>query len=150
MQAWLYRWLPIIFGCHCRSDRSFFYRGKQFPICARCTGELIGILCALPCFVLFSVPSWKTCLFLMLPLLLDGCAQKLTSYQSGNLRRLVTGVLFGYALVGLVSITTIFAAQAGFEFGKKSKIKTSHSGRFYFYNVINAVSFLARTRCPFR
>ena len=50
-----------------------------------------------------------------LPLLLDGFAQKLTSYQSGNLRRLVTGILFGYALVGLVSITTIFAAQAGFE-----------------------------------
>lgn len=121
MQAWLYRWLPIIFGCHCRSDRSFFYRGKQFPICARCTGELIGILCALPYFVLFSVPDWKTCLFLMLPLLLDGFAQKLTSYQSGNLRRLVTGILFGYALVGLVSITTIFAAQAGFEFGKNLK-----------------------------
>lgn len=121
MQAWLYRWLPIIFGCHCRSDRSFFYRGKQFPICARCTGELIGILCALPCFVLFSVPSWKACFLLMLPLLLDGFAQKLTSYQSGNLRRLVTGVLFGYALVGLVSITTIFAAQAGFEFGKNLK-----------------------------
>ena len=56
-----------------------------------------------------------------LPLLLDGFAQKLTSYQSGNLRRLVTGVLFGYALVGLVSITTIFAAQTGFEFGKNLK-----------------------------
>ena len=57
----------------------------------------------------------------MLPLLLDGFAQKLTSYQSGNLRRLVTGILCGYALVGLVSITTIFAAQAGFEFGKNLK-----------------------------
>lgn len=57
----------------------------------------------------------------MLPLLLDGFAQKLTSYQSGNFRRLVTGILFGYALVGLVSITTIFAAQAGFEFGKNLK-----------------------------
>lgn len=68
----------------------------------------IGILCALPCFVLFSVPDLKTCLFLMLPLLLDGFAQRLTSYQSGNLRRLVTGVLFGYALVGLVSIDNDF------------------------------------------
>ena len=38
------RWLPVFFGCHCRSDRSFFWKGKQLPICARCTGELAGIL----------------------------------------------------------------------------------------------------------
>ena len=48
MKAWLYQWLPIVFGCHCRADRSFFWRGRQFPLCARCTGELAGFLCAIP------------------------------------------------------------------------------------------------------
>ena len=46
-KEWLCKWLPIFFGCHCRPDRSFFYKGKQFPVCARCTGELAGILAAL-------------------------------------------------------------------------------------------------------
>ena len=136
MQAWLYRWLPIIFGCHCRSDRSFFYRGKQFPICARCTGELIGILCALPCFVLFSVPSWKTCLFLMLPLLLDGFAQKLTSYQSGNLRLLVPVFLFVYDFVVLVSIKTFLAAPQVFFFEKKQKKQRPIRDVFIFISIL--------------
>ena len=38
------KYLPIIFGCHCRADRSFYCKNKKFPICARCTGELIGII----------------------------------------------------------------------------------------------------------
>ena len=48
LRRWLWRWLPIIFGCHCRPDRSFHFRdGTPFPICARCTGELAGILAGL-------------------------------------------------------------------------------------------------------
>ena len=121
MEEWLYHWLPIIFGCHCRSDRSFFYHAKQFPICARCTGELIGMVCALPCFVLFGVPDWRTSIFLMLPLVVDGFAQKLTRYESGNLRRLVTGILFGYALIGWMVASTSWVAQLGFEIGKMLK-----------------------------
>ena len=46
MISWLYKWLPITFGCHCRADRSFFWKGKQLPICARCTGELVGMVAA--------------------------------------------------------------------------------------------------------
>ncbi|WP_334117834.1 DUF2085 domain-containing protein [uncultured Oscillibacter sp.] len=45
LRRWLWRWLPILFGCHCRPDRSFHFRdGTPFPICARCTGELAGNL----------------------------------------------------------------------------------------------------------
>ena len=48
LRRWLWRWLPILFGCHCRPDRSFHFRdGTPFPICARCTGELAGILAGL-------------------------------------------------------------------------------------------------------
>lgn len=38
---------------------------------------------------------------MMIPLIVDGMLQKLTSYESQNGRRLVTGILFGIALVFL-------------------------------------------------
>ena len=90
MRVWIYKWLPIIFGCHCRSDRSFYWKGTQFPICARCTGELVGILL---CPVTFPLVSWSPWIFavLMLPMILDGVIQMLTSYESNNRRRFLTG-----------------------------------------------------------
>ena len=97
MAAWLYRWLPIIFGCHCRPDRSFFYKGRQFPICARCTGELVGMLLSPVWLIAFGLPDWR---------------------QSGNLRRLVTGMLFGFALIGLLAVSTVYVAQLGYRIGQ--------------------------------
>ena len=29
-------------GCHQMATRSFFFKGFQFPLCARCTGILVG------------------------------------------------------------------------------------------------------------
>jgi len=28
--------------CHQKPERSFFYKKKQFPVCSRCTGIVIG------------------------------------------------------------------------------------------------------------
>lgn len=93
------RFLQIFFGCHARPDRSFYFRGRQFPICARCTGELvgmiIGILIAVCCGCL---DFWIVCL-MMLPLVVDGFTQRLTAYESNNMRRLWTGILFGIAFI---------------------------------------------------
>ena len=105
MTAWLYRWLPIVFGCHCREDRSFHIRGRRLPLCARCTGELAGILLGL-ISAPFVLPPVPLALVLMIPLVLDGGLQALTPYESGNLRRLVTGLLFGYGLTALFLIST--------------------------------------------
>ena len=55
MKYKIYKYLPVIFGCHCRDDRSFYYKGEKFPICARCTGELIGILLAFVTFFFFRL-----------------------------------------------------------------------------------------------
>lgn len=93
------RFLRICFGCHARPDRSFFYKGKQFPICARCTGELVGMILAIPIAIIFGVPEIPATILLMIPMLFDGFLQLLTSYESGNLRRLFTGILFGIAFV---------------------------------------------------
>ncbi len=93
------KFLRIFFGCHARPDRSFYFRGKQFPICARCTGELVGMILCIPTLILWGCPSFGIVLLLMVPLIVDGSIQKLTSYESGNIRRLITGILFGMALI---------------------------------------------------
>lgn len=36
---------------------------------------------------------------MMFPLVFDGFLQRLTSYESGNIRRLLTGILFGIAFI---------------------------------------------------
>ncbi len=93
------KFLRLFFGCHARPDRSFYFRGKQFPICARCTGELVGMILCIPTLIFWGCPSFGIVLLLMVPLIVDGSVQKLTSYESGNIRRLITGILFGMALI---------------------------------------------------
>lgn len=117
IQSFLYKWLPIFFGCHCRSDRSLYYRGKQFPICARCTGELIGILVS---FVLFWFwrPSLISAIIMLIPLIIDGFIQRLTSYESNNFKRMVTGFLFGIGFAAIISIILSYAFNLGLEYGR--------------------------------
>lgn len=93
------KFLRIFFGCHARPDRSFYFRGKQFPICARCTGELVGMLAGIPIAIFWGCPSFEIVLLMMVPLVFDGFLQRLTSYESGNIRRLLTGILFGIAFI---------------------------------------------------
>ena len=117
MKAWLYKWLPIIFGCHCKKERSFHYKGEQFPICARCTGELVGMIAALfSCF--FFRLSIPISILLMMPMVADGFIQMLTSYESNNRRRFITGILFGYALMMILVVTSLMAIQFGIRIGK--------------------------------
>ena len=110
---WLYKWLPIICGCHCRDDRSFIYHGRKFPVCARCTGELIGILAGILCSF-FWLPSVPLAVILLLPMIIDGFLQLKTAYESTNLRRVITGFLFGFGLLALFFISTAAAFQFGY------------------------------------
>lgn len=118
MILWLYKWLPIIFGCHCRDDRSFIWRGRRkFPICARCTGELLGIIgCAVTAF--FWLPSAAAAALMLVPMVVDGFLQLLTPYESTNFRRVVTGFLFGYGLCALFLLSGIFAYQLGYNWNR--------------------------------
>lgn len=112
MINWLYQWLPIVFGCHCRPDRSLYWKGKKFPLCARCTGELMGIFLGIFVYALSSIPVYAYFL-LMIPLLADGFLQQLTAYESKNWKRLVTGMLFGIGLYCLFAYTTVLAFRFG-------------------------------------
>lgn len=93
------QFLRIFFGCHGRADRSFFFHGRQFPICARCTGELVGILCGIPIAVFAGYANFPIIILMMVPMVIDGTVQLLTSYESNNRRRFLTGFLFGIAFV---------------------------------------------------
>ena len=85
-------------GCHQMPDRSFLYKGYQFPVCARCTGVIIGefisiitILCALKI-------SWIYAFLLTVPLVVDGGLQYIKVLKSNNIRRIITGILAGFGL----------------------------------------------------
>lgn len=97
--------------CHRRPDRSFFYRKKQFPVCARCTGTLIGFA-ALPLFslkVLSFGLVWT--LLLNVPAMIDGGTQAMGWRESNNWLRLITGIMLGMAQVGLAAICGDFIIQ---------------------------------------
>ena len=89
-------------GCHQMPERSLFIKGYQFPICARCTGILIGevIFIISVCFSIY-IPFIFS--FIMtLPMVIDGLIQLKTKYRSTNKRRLITGLLFGYGFFSLL------------------------------------------------
>ena len=90
--------------CHRKPERSFFWKGKQLPVCARCTGIHIGYLSI---FVLFTdivyIPFWISVL-LVLPTYLDGLIQALTRYESTNLVRITTGIFAGVGSMSILSI----------------------------------------------
>lgn len=117
MKKWLYKWLPIICGCHCREERTFHYKGERFPICARCTGELVGmVISTFSCFF-FRLPLLLAIL-IMLPMIVDGLLQMFTAYESNNLRRFITGFLFGFGLITLFAIHTLFLYEIGLKIGR--------------------------------
>ena len=117
MSSFFYRWLPIFFGCHCRAERSFFLNGRQFPICARCTGELVGILILGMTYGVYHPQIIYAILFLI-PMIIDGGVQLLTAYESTNIRRFLTGLFFGYGLFYLFVTSMIATYWYGYHFAK--------------------------------
>ena len=112
----IYKWLPIFSGCHQRPERSFFVKGYQMPVCARCEGEYIGALAALIAVWFMHPPYWLMTL-LMVPMIIDGLLQALTSYSSTNWRRLITGALFGFGAAMILIMLAITAVKIGILMG---------------------------------
>ena len=54
----------------------------------------------------------------MLPLCVDGFVQLKTSYESTNIKRVVTGFFFGYGLFMLFVVSAIFAYEYGHSLGE--------------------------------
>lgn len=100
------KWISLMeygnrIGCHQMPERSFFYKGYQFPVCARCTGVIIGeIIC-----IIIILVNIKLNIILYIALLLvmglDWFIQYINILESNNIRRLITGVLGGFGLTGI-------------------------------------------------
>lgn len=89
-------------GCHQRPDRSFFIRGRQLPLCARCTGIAVGYAVGLVLLVWGRLPVWA-CVAVMAVMFADWLVQHLGLRESTNVRRLVTGTLCGVGYLHLLA-----------------------------------------------
>lgn len=98
-------------SCHRMPSRSFFYKGKQFPVCARCTGAYIGFLSA-PLFIFDIIYiNWFWTILLILPTTIDGLTQAYMNRESNNILRVITGFMYG---VGLMALASLIGRTIGF------------------------------------
>ncbi|MBR6374112.1 MAG: DUF2085 domain-containing protein [Victivallales bacterium] len=84
-------------GCHQMPERSFFFRGYQFPICARCTGVLFSTILAVVLFFNYRI-SIMTSIYLSAVMLFDWSLQYFGILASTNSRRLITGFIGGFGV----------------------------------------------------
>lgn len=93
--------LRVFFFCHQRPDRSFHYKGKQFPLCARCTGMAVGYILSLVLLIIFGLFDLWIIALLILPMAIDGTGQLFNKWISNNNRRFVTGFLGGIGIINI-------------------------------------------------
>ena len=89
--------------CHRKPERSFFYKGHQFPVCARCTGFYITGITSIILINLYPVPYSLTTLLigiiLLIPCAIDGFTQLFEMRESNNILRFITGLLGGVGII---------------------------------------------------
>jgi len=90
--------------CHRKPERSFFWRGKQFPTCARCTGIHLGYLSIFVLFTNIVYIPFLLSVLMILPTYLDGLIQALTKYESSNIIRVSTGIMAGIGSMSILAI----------------------------------------------
>jgi len=105
-------------GCHQLHGRSLFFRGYQFPVCARCTGLFMGQaagIALLRRFIHFDLKPLFLCAAVSVVLLgIDGFFQLKGLWVSTNSRRLITGILCGFFVMGFfIRIIAILISKFG-------------------------------------
>ncbi|MFR4987350.1 MAG: DUF2085 domain-containing protein [Lachnospirales bacterium] len=101
------KWIKLMeigsyLGCHQMPERSFFIKGYQMPICARCVGVIISSIIAILVFFNKKI-SFITSILMSLVMLIDWSLQYFNIRQSTNPRRLITGLIggFGWTILNL-------------------------------------------------
>ncbi|MFR3079716.1 MAG: DUF2085 domain-containing protein [Intestinimonas butyriciproducens] len=95
----------------------FSLEREAFSLCARYRRAGRGAAAALS-YAVFH-PGLGVLALLLVPMLIDGGVQAATRYESTNLRRLVTGVCFGYGIVCLFLLSTGYAFRFGVSLGSR-------------------------------
>jgi uncharacterized membrane protein len=106
-------------NCHQHADRSFFLNGNQMPFCARCTSIFFGLAIGAALLIFMSLELHIFWILLgLVPMALDGGIQLITSYEStnpmrfltGSLAGIVTGIALGY-IVSEIGKIVVFKKQ---------------------------------------
>ncbi len=79
--------------CNLQECRAPKFKNFVFPLCYRCIGLIIGGVVSY-----FLNTTITISLMLALPFLIDVTLQYFNIFKSTNLRRFVTGILFGLSL----------------------------------------------------
>lgn len=94
-------------GCHQIPERSFYFRKKQFPLCSRCSGILLGQI-IIGILIIFGISfSFLVSFILLLILFLDWFFQRVTKFDSRNFGRFLTGIFGGIGLLNLYYLIII-------------------------------------------
>jgi uncharacterized membrane protein len=113
--------------CHQNYDRSFFIGGCKLGLCARCTGIFTGLavfgIAALILRLRKGLSS-KQFLFFLAPLVLDGTAQTIGLWNTGNFPRLLTGIIASFGIVFFI-YPIIFDANRSAECEPREKVFNS-------------------------
>lgn len=102
--------------CHQIPERSFFFAGHQFAVCARCTGVYAGFTLATIVYPLVrslrrvEAPPRKWLFLAATPLAIDFAVGFLGIWQNTHSSRFVTGALLGavavfYVMPGLMDLS---------------------------------------------
>jgi uncharacterized membrane protein len=118
-------------SCHQMADRSFSLLGEQMPACARCFGIFLGAFLSLSSLIMTKsvtrIPDRRDSaiiILLALPMAVDGTLQLITPYESNNILRLITGLLFSCAAVLAFSPPlNLFFGKLSNEFGRNKVFK---------------------------
>ena len=94
--------IGALLGCHQMPERSFFIKGYQFPLCARCTGLLLGYLFGTLLWVVEKM-SIPICIIMCGFMYMDWKLQDLHVLPSTNIRRLVTGLMCGIGYIHIIA-----------------------------------------------
>ena len=99
---------PARYICHRIPERSFFIKGHQFPVCARCTGFYTGLIVYLIAYVFYKHPyNWNMLfisMILLVPVAIDGLTQYFGPRESTNTLRFITGFVGGIGLIIFIKI----------------------------------------------
>ena len=84
--------------CHQIAERSFYLNGNELPICSRDIGISIGLLAGMVIGLLYVRRINPFILAVgLVPMVIDGGLQAISSYQSNNALRIITGIIAGIA-----------------------------------------------------
>ena len=148
------------FNCHNKAERSWEINGNQMPVCTRDIGMFFGIAVGGLLFSRRGYNRWTikdTCLSIFpdhwleeiyrknfstytwlmigtlfcLPVIIDGFTQLLTSYESNNLMRPITGIAFGIGFGILIAAT--YSARPKF-FKSAGEVRLPSGLRFELVN----------------